>query len=208
MSTVFSVKHKRHYFVASLVLIFALLFFLIADAGHDEPRLIVMGDSLSTTHESWPGYLREIASRWNVQVMAQNGRTIRDFSIPRDLWTAGDKHETVIYFLGGNDILQRNDVVHARYRLQSHISFLLERNFKVLLLTPPTLGVDPQVFGKANREHRALIESYRGTHANLWVYDMDNVWNTAQTHDGVHPSAELSREVALAINKVLALRIY
>lgn len=167
-----------------------------------------MGDSLSTTHESWPGYLREIAPRWNVQVMAQNGRTIRDFSLPRDLWTPGDKNETVIYFLGGNDILQRNNVVHARYRLQSHISFLLERNFKVLLITPPTLGVDPEMFGKTNAEHRALVESYRGTNENLWVYDMDNVWNTAQTPDGVHPSAELSREIALAINKVLAQKIY
>lgn len=201
---------KIHYaaMLAALVLSVAYYFYA-AQAGHTEPRLIIIGDSLSTTHESWPNYLREIAPRWNVQVMAQNGRTIRDFSIPRDLWTNGEKNETVIYFLGGNDILQCNNVAHAQYRLQTHLTFLLERNFKVLLIVPPVFGMrDEERFLAHNQEHRALIESYRGYNPNLWVYDVNEVWDNAQTYDGIHPNAKLSMDVAMAINWVLAVNIY
>ena len=162
---------------AVLVLVFV---FSVADAGHDEPRLIVIGDSMSTTHESWPNFLRYLAPRWNIHLMAQNGRTIRDFSLPRDLWTPGDRNETVIYFLGTNDMLQRNDIGHARYRLRSHISFLLDRNFKVLLIVPPYLGAFQESHGRWMEEHRELIKGFRGTHPNLWVYDMEQVWDDDQ----------------------------
>jgi hypothetical protein len=198
---------KAHYALALLLLFASLLIYFIADAGPTEPRLIVIGDSLSTTDQGWPNQLREIAPRWNVQVMAQNGRTIRDFSIPRDLWTSGN-NETVVYFLGANDILQKNATPHAKYRLQSHIAFLLERNFKVLLIIPPSLGLDDQLIGKSNSEHREMIESCRGTAPNLWVYDLDNVWDPSMTTDGIHPTAELSIEIAYAINMVLSMNIY
>ena len=202
-----SLRHA-HYALASLVLVGTLLFFYVADAGHKEPRLIVIGDSLSTTHESWPNFLRDMAPRWNVHIMAQNGRTIRDFSLPRDLWTPGDRHETIIYFLGGNDILQRNAIEHATWRLRSDVTFLLARNFKLLLIVPPTFALDQAMYGKSNVEHRALVESYRGTHPNLWVYDIDEIWNQAETTDGVHPNADLSMEIAMALNWVLAMNIY
>jgi hypothetical protein len=205
---VFATKHKTHYLLALALLVVAAVFYYVAVAGHGKPRLIVIGDSLSSGHESWPVYLHEMAPRWNVQVMAQNGRTIRDFSIPRDLWTSGNSNEAVIYFLGGNDILQTNDIGFAKYRLQTHINFLLERNFKVLLIVPPTLGLDEGMFGKTNKEHRELVESYRGTRPNLWVYDIDNVWDQSETSDGCHPTASLSYEIALAMNYVLAMNIY
>ncbi len=184
-----------------------LLFVSPASAGHDEPRLIIIGNSLSTTHESWPNLLREIAPRWNIHVMAQNGRTIRDFSIPRDLWTTGNTDETVIYFLGSNDILQLNDVAHTKYRLQSHIAFLLERNFKVLLIMPPIFALDEDRFGASIASHRALFESFRSSDPNLWVYDIDHVWDSAETRDGIHPTQSLSMRIATAINWVLALNI-
>jgi hypothetical protein len=155
-----------------------------------------------------PNYLREIAPRWNVQVMAQNGRTIRDFSIPRDLWTTGDRNETVVYFLGANDILQRNAIEHPKYRLQRHVNFLLERNFKVLLIVPPTFGLDDATGASLNQEHRALFEDYRGTRPNLWVYDIDNVWDRSETSDGIHPNPYLSREIVMTINMVLSMNIY
>ena len=165
-------------------------------------------DSLSTTLNSWPNHLRRIAPRWNIHVMAQNGRTIRDFSIPRDLWTAGDKHETVVYFLGANDMLQRNHVFHAKARLMTHLDFLLDRNFKVLLIVPPRFNVDQEMFAKSIEEHRAMIESCRGTRENLWVYDMEEIWDSSQTPDGVHPTSTLSYEMALIINYVLGMNIY
>jgi len=196
------------YTLTVMTAVFCIFFLIHADAGSKEPRLIVIGDSLSTTHESWPAYLRELAPRWNIHVMAQNGRTIRDFSIPRDLWTPGNRNETVIYFLGGNDILQQNHVAHARYRMESHVAFLLERNFKVLLIMPPSLGLDEEIFGKSNVDHRALVASFRGTHPNLCVYDIDHVWNPSDTGDGVHPNPSLSMEIAMAINMVLAMNIY
>ena len=200
--------HTHHIGLAAVAFIAALLFYAFSEAGHDEPRLIIIGDSLSTTHESWPNYLRDRAPRWDIQVMTQKGRTIRDFSIPRDLWTDGQKKETVIYFLGGNDILQRNDIGHATWRLKTHIQFLLDRQFKVLLIVPPTFGVDRNTWGKSNEEHRALIKSFRGSNPNLWVYDMDNIWDTSETPDGVHPSAQLSWKIAETINYVLIMNIY
>jgi len=201
-----SKKSQRGILIATLVVV--SMYFSFAYAAHDEPRLIVIGDSLSTTHESWPNYLRAIAPRWNIHVMAQNGRTIRDFSIPRDLWTAGDKNETVIYFLGCNDILQNSDVMHATYRLKNHLSFLLDRNFKVLLIIPPHLSKFKASHRESFQKHRALFESFRGTHPNLWIYDMDNVWDNDQLLDGIHPKPGLSYEMALMINMVLGMNIY
>lgn len=194
--------------VLACALLVAALCLSLAYAGNDEPRLIIIGDSLSTTHESWPSYLRGLAPRWNIQVMAQNGRSIRDFSLPRDLWTPGGRDETVIYFLGVNDILQRNDIMHATYRLKDHITFLLQRNFNVLLIVPPHLHYKPELFDKSTEEHRELMESFRGTHPNLWVYDMDHVWDPEQTYDGIHPKPGLSYEIALVINMVLSMNIY
>ena len=208
MPKLFGAKHKTHYSIALVAMVGFLLYYIIADAGHSEPRLIIIGDSLSTSHENWPNYLREIAPRWNIHVMAQGGRTIRDFSIPRDLWTSGNKNETVIYFLGTNDILQKSAIGYAQHRLQSDIFFLLERNFKVLMIVPPTLDLDPGIFGKANEEHRALVESFRGTKPNLWVYDIDHVWDQSETPDGIHPSDTLSWKIASSINMVLAMNIY
>ncbi len=200
--------HRFHAVVALLAFLVTLLFFALPEAGHEEPRLIIIGDSLSTTHECWPNYLREMAPRWNIQVMAQNGRTIRDFSIPRDLWTIGNENETVIYFLGTNDILQRNHIAFAASRLKADIRFLLDQQFKVLLIIPPTPDFDKAIWGKSIKEHRELVKSFRGTDPNLWVYDMDNIWDKSETPDGIHPSAELSWKIAEAINWVLAQNIY
>lgn len=177
-------------------------------ASHNEPRLIVIGDSLSTTHESWPNFLRGLAPRWNIHVLAQNGRTIRDFDPPRDLWTPGDKHETVVYFLGTNDALQRDDVIHATYRLKNHISFLLDRNFKVLLVNIPQFDIDDAQFAKILAQHRALIASFSGTNPNLTVYDINTIWDSSHAPDKIHPDADLSRRIAVAINRELAAKIY
>lgn len=189
-------------------LLSSMLLVSAANADHVAPRLIVVGNSLSTTHHSWPQVLGDISDRWVIHVMAQNGRTVRDFSFPRDLFTSGDKNDTVVYMLGSNDIGQRNHIDYAKYQLQTQLSFLLERNFNVLLIIPPSFGLDEEVYGESNRRHRALFESYRGTHPRLWIYDLDNVWDPALTTDGIHPSDELSAAIAEAINWVLAMNIY
>lgn len=179
-----------------------------SEAGHDEPRLIIIGNSLSTTHESWPNYLRGLAPRWNIHVYAQNGRSIRDYDPPRDLWTSGSLPETVIYFLGTNDVLQNTDIISATYRLRNHLSFLLDRNFKVLLLNIPYLTIGNGRYTESLEQHRALIDSFRGSHPNLWVYDVNNIWSVESCPDGIHPDADLSYKIAEAINWVLALNIY
>jgi hypothetical protein len=189
-------------------LLYSIIFASTANADPAAPRLIIVGDSISAMHDSWPSKLDEISDRWLIQVMAQNGRTIRDFSFPRDLWTLGEENDTVVYFLGSNDILQHNNVAFAKYRLQTHIQFLLDRNFKVLLVKPPNFGLDEEIFGKSNKRHRALFESLRGTSPRLWLYDIDNVWDPAVTHDGIHPTGELSIEIAQAINMALSINIH
>ncbi len=188
-----------------------VLYLSISEAGQPPPRLIVIGDSLSASLESWPEELRRLASgTWNIQVMAQNGRTIRDFSIPRDLWTPGNVNETVVYMLGTNDMLQRNDIMHAKYRLRNHLSFLLDRHFNVLLVIPPQLDPrafspdatlsDVQAWNRSIKEHRQLFETFRGTHPNLRVYDLEEVWDSVATYDGIHPEVPLSQEIALRLN--------
>ena len=114
----------------------------------------------------------------------------------------------MVYFLGANDILQCNCVDHAKYRLNTHINFLLERNFKILLIVPPTLNLSEERFAKPMAEHRVMIEKFRGYHPDLTVYDIDEVWDNTHTMDGIHPDAELSMEIARAINMVLAMNIY
>jgi len=177
-------------------------------AGHDEPRLIIIGDSLSTTHESWPNFLRKLAPRWNIHLLAQNGRTIRDYDPPRDLWTPGDKPETVVYFLGTNDVLQRDDVIFATYRLKNHISFLLDRNFRVLLINLPRFNFGDAKFAANLAAHRALIDSFRDTNPRLYVYDLDRIWDSKHAPDGIHPDAELSQRIAVTLDRVLAEKIY
>ena len=90
----------------------------------------------------------------------------------------------------------------------THLDFLLDRNFKVLLIVPPRFNVDQEMFAKSIEEHRAMIESCRGTRENLWVYDMEEIWDSSQTPDGVHPTSTLSYEMALIINYVLGMNIY
>ena len=52
---------KAKYYALFAVLLCALVYFFIADAGTNKPRLIIIGDSLSTTQESWPNFLRQMA---------------------------------------------------------------------------------------------------------------------------------------------------
>ncbi len=177
-------------------------------ADSEKPRLIVIGDSLSVHHDSWPSFLRNIAPRWNILVHAQNGRTIRDYDPPRDLWTSAVLPETVVYFLGTNDVLQNTKITSAKYRLRNHLSFLLERNFKVLLVNIPVITAGAGQFDALLEKHRTLIESFRGTHPNLQVFDLNNVWEPERCFDGVHPDATLSNQVAEAINWFLALSVY
>jgi hypothetical protein len=190
------------------LLLYSILFPSATSADPVVPRLIVVGDSLSSTRHSWPGKLGELTDRWAIQVMAQNGRAIRDFSFPRDLWTSGNQNDTVVYFLGCNDILQRNHVDYAKYRLQTHIQFLLERNFNVLLVVPPRLELKEQTFSKSNAQHRALFEAFRHLSPRLWVYDIDNVWDPTETLDGIHPTDELSMDIAHALNMALSMNIH
>jgi hypothetical protein len=83
-------------------LMFALL--VCSQLSMADQRVIVIGDSISEHIYCWPNELRLENPQLNLQLMTQSGRTIRDFSIPRDLRNVSEK-DVVIYFLGANDAL-------------------------------------------------------------------------------------------------------
>jgi len=162
-----------------------------------QERLIVIGDSLSSTRTSWPTYVS------GTQVMAQPGRTIASYDPPRDLYAFGG--ETIVYMLGTNDIgadsvYWDGDASRCVRRLQEQLRFLTGRGFKVLLVVPPDYHIEH--LAESNRKHREgfLAISMPG----VYIMDLDAVWDSGQTLDGLHPNTELSYAIALAIEAALA----
>ena len=79
---------------------FLVLIFGLTDVVQAK-GVVVIGDSLSATEDSWPTYIYG----HHFSLMAQGGRTIRDFDIPRDIFS-GFPFTTAVYFLGANDATQ------------------------------------------------------------------------------------------------------
>jgi len=182
-----------------LVLITAIvILFLSGPVSAFGGRLIIIGDSISSTDTSWPTYIP------GAQVMAQPGRLIRDYQPPRDIHsTTGER---IVYFLGGNDI--GNQSVHggnpkiARQLLLDHLHFLTGRGFKVLVVIPPLFDIHN--LDQSNRKHRQMFKSLRGTIKGVEFIDINPVWDTSQTSDGIHPLPSLSKAIAHRIRARLA----
>lgn len=164
-----------------------------------EPRLIVIGDSLSATASSWPVYMEAPV----INLMAQIGRTARDYSPPRDLRPthAGDR---VVYFLGGNDIgmqsVHNGDPGPTRIVVLDHLRFLTGRGFRVLLVIPPDFGFD--LLAQSNRKHRNMFAAIELP--GVTTIDINEVWDTDRTLQyGIHPDPSLSYDMAKAIERML-----
>ena len=150
---------------------------------------LVIGDSISAQVTSWPSYYRELTGK-HVMVIAQNGRTIRDFTLPNDL-RAEDNLDNVFYFLGANDAFQSTRLPLLKERVITHLRFLKDRGFKVtVILVPEFAGREVSV----RKVNAILVKKAKAL--NMPVVDLMPVWDTSLTSDTVHPLPELSKIIA------------
>jgi hypothetical protein len=161
-----------------------------------DQRIIVIGDSISEHIYCWPNELRLENPQLNMQLMTQSGRTIRDFSLPRDLRNASKK-DVVIYFLGTNDAHGGYPMRYVNEAFVSHMVFLQEREFRIIVLLPPASSLlMPRI------EHVRTVVKMQSLRLGIKFYDLE-FWDESMTKDGIHPSPELSRLVAEFIYNLL-----
>jgi lysophospholipase L1-like esterase len=181
----------------NIFLIWIAIFVLAFSSQSVGKGVIIVGDSLSAMEDSWPSYIKG----HHIGLMAQGGRTIRDFDIPRDI-VAGTPFTTVVYFLGANDAAQGYPTYYAHMRFKSHLQLLKQRHFKVAVIIPPTFTKSPYAtenFIKYRRELMSLC-----TTLELDCYDSMEVWdNDLLEGDGIHPVPELSRKLGCWLQDII-----
>ena len=166
-----------------------------------DQRIIVIGDSISEHIYCWPSELRLEKPQLNLQLMTQSGRNIRDFSMPRDLRNVSQK-DVVIYFLGMNDALAAYPMRYVNDAFVSHMVFLQERKFRVIVLLPPTSSLlVPRI------EYVRTVIKMQSLRLGIEHYDLQ-FWDESMTKDGMHPGPELSRLVAEFVYSLLELDLH
>lgn len=180
-------------------LMFALL--ACSHLSMADQRIIVIGDSLSEHIYCWPSELRLEKPQLNLQLMTQSGRTIRDFSVPRDLRNVSQK-DVVIYFLGTNDALGAYPMRYVNEAFVSHMVHLQERKFRVIVLLPPVSSrLMPRI------EYVRTVIEMQSLRLGVEHYDLQ-FWDESMTKDGLHPGPELSRLVAEFVSSLLEQDLY
>lgn len=180
------------------LLIALLLLPLMAVA---QPRIVVVGDSLSSTYTSWPQQLEQaMGMDININRLTQPGRTARSYAIPRDLvgevWGI---RSTAIYFLGTNDGFQNMYQPHVRRHINRHITMLVASGFNVVVVNIPVFHYAYYDL-TVNKNYRSMIwREYRDnweTDERVTYLDSNTVWKPEDTVDGIHPNDELSYQLA------------
>ena len=166
-----------------------ILMILVLISPITHAGVLVIGDSMSAQATSWPTYYRQITGE-NVKVMAQNGRTIRDFTLPNDLHADGNI-DTAIYLLGGNDMFLKTGPFMLAERVLTQLRFLKDRGFRVIVIKVPEFSGREKEIRKING---IIVRKARGL--RLEVIDLMPVWDTSLTSDTVHPLPALSRRIA------------
>ena len=161
-----------------------------------DQRIIIIGDSISEHIYCWPNELRSENPHLNAQLMTQSGRTIRDFSIPRDLRNVSG-NDVVIYFLGTNDAFSGYPMRYVRESFASHMIFLQERGFRVIVLVPPPASV---LMPKIAHVRDIIIQQSVRLHVEHHELAF---WDETMTNDGIHPTPELSRLVSDFVYQLL-----
>jgi hypothetical protein len=163
-----------------------------------DQRIIVIGDSLSAHLYCWPNELRSENPHLNIQLIARSGRTIRDFSLPRDMRNVSKK-DVVIYLLGTNDAVLGHKMRFVNEAFVSHMVFLRERGFRIIVLLPPLASAL-----MPNIEHVRSVIKMQSLRLDVEYYDLA-FWDETMTRDGIHPTTELSRLVAGYVYDLLTL---
>ena len=160
--------------------------------------LIVIGDSISSGKNSWPSHYRDNTGE-NVKVLAQSGRRASRFQIPPDL--EKNEHDTVVYFLGTNDVLEHDGFAEFKRAFTVHMAQLKAEGFRVVLILP--------VLSANHRPGTIQIRDYIANYSRglrAWGVDIPCLdpmeWNY-QTWDGLHPTRETSATMAYRIGEVL-----
>ncbi len=166
---------------------YLLLTLLLLVAPVRAAGVVVIGDSLSSFDESWPSHLVT-----HNKVLAQSGRKIIDFEIPRDL-RAGRPYDTVVYFLGGNDMIQAIPKAAWQPIWVEHVKVLKMRGFRVIVLVPPNINRD-----------RGGLRWTMWISCSMLKLECHNVpYSVAQTYDTIHPLPELSQEIGYFVQDIL-----
>jgi len=131
---------------------------------------------------------------YNVHVLAQGGRSLLEYSPPRDL--SGGK---LVYFLGTADMIKGTPVKQAARYMASHLGTLVGRGYEVVLVPPPNLQL--RKFKRINSQYRLTWRKVDFEHVHLC--DIAWEWDKKLTWDGIHPVPELSRRLAGAITECL-----
>ncbi len=144
--------------------------------------MIVIGDSLSATHHSWANQIRDNGTR--IKLLAQNGRAIVEYDIPRDLHADGN-YKSVIYLLGGNDALKDYKLSLVKEHFRAHMLSLKQKGFKVLVVVPPVFPFQREA---SEGVRSVLFQQCRVM--TLDCIDMQEIFQGVPTYDTVHPTPE------------------
>ena len=186
-------KMRNWAFLSAAVYIASLLFL---SSSCQASGILVIGDSISAQPDSWPAVIRESTGK-HIMVMAQNGRTARDFTLPADL-RSDSNMDTAIYLLGANDALQRTRPALFAERVLTQLRFLKDRGFRVLVVLVPEFADRESDVIKINK---ILIRKANGL--KLEIVDLMPVWDNRLTYDTIHPVPALSRQIATVIKETL-----
>jgi lysophospholipase L1-like esterase len=129
--------------------------------------------------------------------MAQNGRTIRDFTLPNDLH-ADNNVNVAIYLLGGNDAFGATSDKILAERVRTHLRFLRDRKFRVIFIKVPRFPFSAEEVDRVNSVIVPVARSLK-----LEIIDLAPIWDTVPTYDTVHPTPEGSEIIAEYIQRFL-----
>jgi hypothetical protein len=172
-----------------------LLLLLLSGCVQAKP-IAVIGDSLTSAPNSWANVLNDNGQ--TLYIMAQPGRAIRDYEMPRDLLAYRPHYYKVIYFLGSVDIIEKTNKSKTEWALKHHLGFLLERNFYPVVILPPVF--DKRKIG--SHQVRAIIISVCDDKLIPYI-DINEVWDVNWTTDGWHPNEYGQRVLAEFISSEL-----
>ena len=149
---------------------------LMASACQATESILVIGDSISFASNSWANQWRDQGNR-NLKLLAQSGRAVVDYDIPRDLLPYLGIVD-VYYALGSNDIGREEHPGQVNFYLRQHIDSLVARGFQVTLVRPPRFEHSDRI--------RALYPPLCAKVARC--VDLQDIWHAVETSDGVHPT--------------------
>lgn len=165
-----------------------LALLLVLSCSVQAEGVICIGDSITTPADSWCEQLGQ-----HHKVLAQNGRTIAGYDLPRDI-KAGRPYTTAVYYLGTNDMILRSNLITWYPFFVAHIDLLESRGFRVVVLIPPEY---PDITSNL-RTTMWLTCQHKGYECHLAPYDF------YMTEDGYHPTPSLHQDIAYFVQDILS----